>query len=104
MVVYRLQNKYGRGPFHGDAKMANYLMNHNDPEKMLRKSGLNKKAFNKLCSMGWLFAWSTKDLQDKFLTPKGRKKKKSLGFEFKVMKARQWVLFEDGQVLFRPYN
>lgn len=102
ILVYRLENKLGYGPFWGEQPVCQYLKAHKDPEKMYKKAGLNKKCFNRLCNLGWKFAWSSQELYDKFFaTEVGRERARKKGFDLVIKKTSHYILFEDGQVLFK---
>jgi len=104
MIVYRLEDKEGYGPFSGDQVVIHLLVEHKDPEKMLKQAGLNRKAFNRLCNAGWKFGWSTRQLADKFfVTEDARRTAKTLGFDFVEKRASHYVMFSDGQVLFKEW-
>jgi len=102
MLVYRLEDKQGHGPFWRGQPVCQYLKCHQDPEKMLKSAGLNRKCFNRLCNLGWKFAWSSQELYDKFFaTEKGRKLAKDKGFDLVIKEVKYFVVFEDGQVLYK---
>lgn len=102
ILVYRLENKLGYGPFWGKQPICQYLKAHEDPEKMYKSAGLNKKSFNRLCNLGWKFAWSSQELYDKFFaTEVGRERARKKGFDLVIKKTSHYILFEDGQVLFK---
>ena len=102
MIVYRLEDEDGRGPFSGSQDVIHLLTEHHDPEKMLKQAGLNRKAFNRLCTAGWKFGRATRQLADEFFVSKeGRKQAKTRGFDFVEKRAKKYVVFPDGQVLFK---
>lgn len=102
MIVYRLEDDEGHGPFWGGQDIVGYLVAHNEPESMLKSAGLNRKSFNRLCNLGWKFAWSTQEMANKFFsTDVGRTRAAELGFLFRKKSVSKYIIFEDGQVMFK---
>lgn len=101
MQVYRIENQDGNGPFFGDQKCLTALASHEDPEKMLDSAGINNKNFRKLCKLGWVFGWSSEALYDKFFTKYGKESLHKEGFMDRIYNPTQYVIFQDGQVMFK---
>lgn len=105
MLVYRLEDDNGNGPFWtGNGQAAcDLLISHLDPEKpeMLASAGLRcKEDLMKHDYM--LFAWRTKKLAKRFV--KDHNKLKDIGYAFSVYYVDKWSVlrFLDGQVMFNP--
>jgi hypothetical protein len=59
MIIYRLENSKGHGPFHASQGMAIELVKHYDPteDRMLKSVGLSRIEFDRVADLGMVFGW-----------------------------------------------
>ena len=101
MIVYRLENEQGFGPFWCGQCASNFLKPHKDPEEMMKLSGLNRKCFNRLSSAGWIFGWESLELYRQFFKQGGEDACNNIGFTLHTYQPTAFVRFIDGQVMFK---
>lgn len=109
ITVYRLENKKdGRGPFCGEQEAVNFLTPHRDHSLFSEEPGfpISPKIYNKLTLGGYLFSWINEEHYHKFFKRNkkinGEIEAYKLGFVKKEYQTNQYVIFDDGQVLFQP--
>lgn len=123
MVVYRLQNKYGHGPFYSPRTRKNKIPNKDisedtydqdcvkhlnifgkhDPETMVESIGISQTQLKKFYKEGWLFGWSTfKQYRAMFKSVECRKLCRTKGMDLVVRYVVDYIVFPDGQVMFKP--
>ncbi len=104
MIIYRLENSKGHGPFHALQGMATELVNHYDPteDRMLKSVGLSRIEFDRLADLGMVFGWSsTKEMKKFFRLPSRAISKASrLKFKISVYESKTFFKFLDGQIMF----
>lgn len=112
ITVYRLENNQGLGPFENNLQ-ENFiflLAPHRDPVDMLDEIGMDKKIFEKIMnSKEYLFAWVSQEHYKNFFIKKRKFKKidgdkecYKRGMKKSLYQTNQYILFPDGQVLFKP--
>lgn len=104
MIIYRLENSKGHGPFHASQGMAIELVKHYDPteDRMLKSVGLSRIEFDRVADLGMVFGWgSREDMQKFFRLPiRAIKKASRMKFKISVYESRTFWRFFDGQVMF----
>ena len=104
LIIYRLENYKGNGPFHASQGMAKELVSHYDPTepKMLESVGLDLPEFEYVTDRGMLFGWGSKEDMRKFFRNPGRAIKTASRMKFKisVYESSTYFKFMDGQILF----
>lgn len=104
LTVYRLQKKDGTGPFSGEQECCVHLVYHKDPEDMLTGIGMTRYEFNRRMQMGWKFGWSNEERVKTFIRSGRERYFKKAGFSWSVFKVKEYVIFEDGQVMYSPQS
>lgn len=103
MIVYRLENRYGGGPYTGYPTMGQYIAGHNSPLKVLPENMAERTMKKLLKSGSFFFGWNTERLMyDFILRPEGWN---ALSDEkFNIVKLdvleNHCILLTDGQVMF----
>ena len=104
MIIYRLENSKGHGPFHALQGMATELVKHYDPteDRMLKSVGLSRIEFDRLADLGMVFGWSsTKEMKKFFRLPSRAISKASrMKFKISVYESKTFFKFLDGQIMF----
>lgn len=105
ITIYRLENEDGYGPFSGNQEATTFLTKHNNPEDMLKEVKLSKRKFKNMMTNNYIFGWKNEDLYKKFFKQKnktnGEKECQKLGFKLKKYTSNEYVIFPDGQVIFK---
>ena len=105
MIVYRLENYKGKGPFSGSQGMALQLISHKDPTTMLEDIGLSVNEFESVTDKGVIFGWRSAELMRKFFRNSEKASCRASEMKFKITEYEvdSAIEFPDGQVLFvRP--
>lgn len=102
MIVYRLQDVEGNGPFNSDSYLGGYIRNHNEPCQMGR-SGQATHSYEHICGrLGmseYVFAWNSWERMADFMRfPINADRAGYRVVIFDV--ADDSIVFHDGQVLF----
>lgn len=116
MLLYRLENKKGEGPFYGggSATGGGILIPHSPPNEMIddlrREFGYDDEQVNALVrtykdKVGkWIFAWISKGHYDDFILDKENERKwNEEGYSLSVYSVDvdgEYIVFPDGQVMF----
>ena len=104
MIIYRLENYKGNGPFHASQGMVKELVSHFDPteEKMLKSVGLSIEGFEHCTGKGMLFGWGSIEDMQRFFRNHERSVKTASKMKFKisVYESNTYFKFFDGQILF----
>lgn len=104
MIIYRLENHKGSGPFSASQGMAYELVSHADPDtpRMLSSAGINKETFDKITGDGAVFGWSTVTQMQEFFRSPFRASSRASEMKMKVSVYQSDIHFQfvDGQVLF----
>ena len=98
--VYRLENKDGLGPFHGEQVCVPFIKQHADPLFMIELCGLPDELLKALSKAGFIFGWSTLKKYSNFFRKNGKQKCRELGFTMVTYEPLYRFDFPDGQVLF----
>lgn len=104
MLIYRLENCKGYGPFHASQGMALELVSHYDPteDKMLKSVGLSRDEFDRVTNLGMVFGWSSAKEMKKFfrLPSRAISKASRMKFKISVYESKTFFKFLDGQIMF----
>lgn len=103
MLVYRLEDADGNGPFFKHQPIATYLHMHNDPteDHMLASIRHTRQQFDRYLKP-YLFCWSTKKKAREFVRSHKRNVVHALGWRINCYRVyrHSTVRFHDGQVMF----
>lgn len=104
MLIYRLENHKGNGPFSASQGMAYELVSHADPDtpRMLDSAGIDKETFDKITGGGAVFGWSTLSQMQEFFRNPSRASLRASEMKMKVSVYQSDIHFQfvDGQLLF----
>lgn len=116
MLLYRLENKNGEGPFYGGGSATEgcLLNSHSLPTEMIdalrREFGYDDEQVDTLASTyhgkfgNWIFAWISKGHYDDFILDKENERKwNEEGYSLSVYSVDvdgEYIVFPDGQVMF----
>lgn len=95
LVVYRLENKDGLGPFSYHRDVAEILKGHSNP--LFADPKLSKRRVKDFYSKGWRFAWSSKETFD-FWVGDNLEIFEELGYQLKVYYVSQYRLYDKQQM------
>ena len=104
MLIYRLENHKGNGPFSASQGMVYELVSHADPDtpRMLDSAGIDKETFDKITGDGAVFGWSTVSQMQEFFRNPSRASLRASEMKMKVSVYQSDIHFQfvDGQLLF----
>jgi len=108
MIIYRLENYKGNGPFHATQGMVSELVPHYDPTetKMLHSSGICLEEFERITDCGAVFGWEDSGKMLAFFKDikSATKTAARMRFKISVYESNTFFRFLDGQVLFLRYE
>lgn len=95
ILVYRLENEFGLGPFGNHRDVAEKLKGHSNP--LFTDHNLSKRRVKDFYSKGWKFAWSSKETFD-FWIGDNLETFEKLGYQPVVYSVSQYRLYDKQQM------